>query len=285
MSAPAVVEVPLLLGQLAVKRSVRALAEAGDQGRFYLQCFTSIPLAMRRYRVETYRTLADITWGSGAIVVGGGTVGVMVLMSMFMGAAVGVQGYSGLDVLGLAPLVGFVSAYGNTRELAPLIAAIAFAAQVGCRYTAQIGAMRISEEIDALEVMAIRSVPYLVSTRVVAAMTAILPLYLVGLVASYLATRLVVTEIFHQSGGTYDHYFFAFLSAKDIVLSVVKVVTFVGLVTLVHCSFGYNAKGGPEGVGVATGRAIRASIILIIVLDMLMTLAFWGFDPGVRISG
>ena len=269
----------------AARRSLEPLAKAGDQGRFFLQCLTSVPVTLRRYRVETYRMLADITWGSGAIIVGGGTIGVMVMMSLFMGAAVGVQGYTGLDVLGLSPLVGFISAYGNTRELAPLIAAIAFAAQVGCRYTAQLGAMRISEEIDALEVMAIRSLPYLVTTRVIAAMTAIVPLYMIGLVASYFSTRTVVTLLYGQSGGTYDHYFFAFLNTKDIFLSVVKIVTFVGMVTLVHCYFGYTASGGPEGVGTATGRAIRASIILIIVMNMLLTLAFWGFDPGVRISG
>lgn len=274
----------ITLGSLARKRWEQ-LAGIGDQGKFFLECFTAIPVVLRRYRKEMYATLADITWGSGAIVVGGGTIGIMVLLSLFVGGAVGVQGYTGLDVLGLAPLTGFLSAYANTRELAPIIAAIAFAAQVGCRYTAELGAMRISEEIDALEAMAIRSQAYLVSTRMVAAMIAIVPLYMIGLVASYFATRLVVTQIYQQSGGTYDHYFFTFLATKDILLSIVKITLFVGLVTLVHCYFGYTASGGPEGVGLATGRAIRASIILIIVVNMLLTLAFWGFDPGVRIAG
>jgi phospholipid/cholesterol/gamma-HCH transport system permease protein len=133
--------------------------------------------------------------------------------------------------------------------------------------------------------MAVRTVPFLVSTRMTAAMLAILPLYVVGLFGSYFATRLVVTAFFGQSGGTYDHYFLAFLNPADIVLSTIKVAVFILLTTLIHCYYGYYATGGPEGVGKATGRAIRASLIVIIVVDMFLTLAFWGYDPGVRISG
>lgn len=266
-------------------RGATAIRAQGEKASFYLQCLLAVPLTLRRYRTEVYRQLSDITWGSGALIVGGGTVGVMALMSTFVGAAVGMQGYTGLKVLGLAPLVGFVSAYGNTRELAPIIAAVAFAAQVGCRYTAQLGAMRVAEEIDALEVMAIRSVPYLVVTRMIAAMVAIVPLYFIGLVGSYVATRAVVIVVYGQSAGSYDHYFNTFLSGGDIVLSTVKVVLFVGAITLTHCYLGYTASGGPEGVGRATGHAIRNSIVLVVFLNMLLTIAFWGLVPSVRFSG
>jgi phospholipid/cholesterol/gamma-HCH transport system permease protein len=260
------------------------MAALGEQATFFVRAFTSIPFALKHYRKEIYRLLSDVSWGR-ALLVGGGIFGVMLLLSAFVGASVGIAGFNGLDIIGLAPFAGFISALANTREFAPLIAGTAFAAQVGCRYTAQIGSMRISEEIDALEVMAVPPVPFLVSTRVVASTLALLPLYVVGLFGSYLATRLVVTVFFGQSAGTYRHYFLAFLNPFDILLSTVKVAVFILLTTVIHCFYGFTASGGPEGAGQAAGRAIRASLIVIIVTDMFMTMAFWGYDPGVRISG
>ncbi len=267
-----------------VARAGSGLVRLGEQATFFGKAIAYIPYCLRHYRGEVFRLLSDISWGR-ALLVGGGILGVMLLLSAFVGTSVGIAGFTGLDIIGLAPFAGFVSALANTREFAPLIAAMAFAAQIGCRYTAQIGSMRISEEIDALQVMAVRPVPYLVSTRLIASILAILPMYVVGLFGSYLATQVVVTTFFGQSAGTYSHYFLAFLDPFDIVLSTIKVAIFIVLATLIHCYYGFYASGGPEGVGRATGRAIRASIIVIIVTDMFLTLAFWGYDPGVRISG
>lgn len=268
-----------------VDRPAGAVRLLGAELTFVLRVLGSIPLCLRKYRGQVFLILSDISWGSGALVVGGGTIGVMVLLSLSAGTSLGIEGFNGLELIGLSPLTGFVSATVNTRELAPIIAALALAAQVGCRFTAQLGSMRISEEIDALVVMSIEPIPFLVTARVLATMLAILPLYLVGLIGSYIATQVSVTVVFHQPPGTYLHYFEAFLNPTDIVLSVVKILVFALVVTLVHCWFGFTATGGPEGVGEATGRAIRASIVLVVVLDMVMTLAFWGSDPGVRISG
>ncbi|RJQ79771.1 ABC transporter permease [Pseudonocardiaceae bacterium YIM PH 21723] len=264
---------------------IRQLAGLGHQATFMVRAFAAIPLTIRHYRAEVFRLLADLSWGNGAIVVGGGMIGVMALLSAFTGATVAVEGYNSLDLLGLAPLTGFLSAYGNTRELAPLIAAVAFTSQAGCRITAQLGAMRISEEIDALESMSIRSLPYLVTTRMLASFLAIIPLYLFGLTGSYLATELVLNVAFGQTSGTFDHYFHQFLVPTDIALSVLKAVVFVVLSTVVHCYHGFHASGGPEGVGAASGRAIRSSIVVIVLADMVLTIVFWGFDPQIRISG
>jgi phospholipid/cholesterol/gamma-HCH transport system permease protein len=262
-----------------------AFASFGDFASFSAKVLRDIPLTLKLYPQEMLRQLKDVAWGSGALLVGGGTVGVMVLLSLAAGTSLGIEGFNGLQLVGLAPLTGFISASANTRELAPLIAALALAAQVGCRFTAQLGSMKIHEEVDALEVMGVSALRYLVATRVVACMLAILPLYLVGLLGSYIASRLSVVYIFHQSPGQYDHYFSTFINGRDIFYSIIKILVFALIITLIHCWYGLKAGGGPQAVGEATGASIRASIVIVVLLDMFLTLVFWGGDPGFRISG
>ena len=165
------------------------------------------------------------------------------------------------------------------------MAGIALAATVGCGFTAQLGAMRISEEIDALEVMAIPSLPFLVTTRIIAGLIAVVPLYVIGLMSSYFATRLTVTQFFGQSAGTYDHYFELFLPPGDVLWSFGKVLVFAIVIILIHCYHGYTASGGPAGVGVAVGRAVRTSIVAINVIDLLLSMAIWGTTTTVRLAG
>ncbi|MFT4299568.1 MAG: ABC transporter permease [Aeromicrobium sp.] len=271
--------------QSAVKSGGDKLVSAGTFATFLLRTVAAIPGTLRNYRAETFRILLDISWGTGAILVGGGTIGVMVLLALSAGTSLGIEGFNGLETIGLSPLTGFVSAVVNTRELAPLVAALALAAQVGCRYTAQLGSMRTSEEIDALSVMAVPSIPYLVTTRVIATMMAILPLFMIGLAGSYLASQMAVTMMFGQPPGTYEHYFGTFIAVSDVIFAVIKILIFAFAVTIIHCWYGFMATGGAEGVGEATGKAIRASIVTVVVLNMALTLVFWGNDPGVRISG
>lgn len=266
-------------------RPIDGLARLGSFGAFSVRALSAIPVTLRRYPSEYLRQLSDIAWGTGALLIGGGTIGIMVLLSVAAGTSLGIEGFSGLELLSLGPLTGAINAGVSTRELAPLIASLALASQVGCRFTSAIGSMRLHEEIDALGVMAVPPMHYLVTTRVMATMTAILPLYYIGLIGSWIASRAVVTVMFGQSGGTYDHYFGQFLSGRDVLISTIKILVFALMVALIHCWYGFNAAGGPAGVGEATGRAIRASIVSVIVVDMVFTLFFYGTDPGVRISG
>jgi len=264
---------------------LRTPEQAGEQLVFWWLVIRQVPFALRHYGKQIGVILADLSLGTGVFVIGGGVVGVVILLSTLTGSEVGFEGHNGLSVIGLAPLTGFISAYLNTREMAPIIAALGFAARIGCGFTSRLGAMRISEEIDALESMAIRPIPYLVTTRLIAGMALVLPLYLIGLVGTYLATDLMVTMFFGQSHGTYQHYFQAFVSPIDVFYSAIKVLILTSVVTLIHCYFGFTASGGPEGVGKATGRAIRSSIIAITVLDIVMTLTLWGVDQQAVISG
>src|SRR4051812_30872177 len=251
----------------AAQAPLGVLDKLGDQLSFYLRALAWTPRTLRRYLKETLRILAEVSFGSGALAVIGGTIGVMIGMTVATGTVVGLQGYSALNQVGTSAFAGFVSAYFNTREIAPLVSGLALSATVGCGFTAQLGAMRISEEIDALEVMGIPSVPYLVTTRVIAGFLAVIPLYAIGLLSSYLASRQVTVWFFGQSAGTYDHYFLLFLPPGDVLWSFGKVLVFSVVVVLAHCYYGFRASGGPAGVGVAVGRAVRTAIVAISIID------------------
>ena len=266
-------------------RPVEALDKAGDQMSFYLRALAWTPRTQRRYLRETMRLLAEVSFGSGALAVIGGTIGVMLGLTVFVGTVVGLQGFSALNQIGTSAFAGFVAAYFNTREIAPLVAGLALSATVGSGFTAQLGAMRISEEIDALEVMGVPSVPYLVTSRIIAGFVAVIPLYIIGLLSSYLASRTITVYFYGQSAGTYDRYFDLFLPPEDVLWSFGKVLIFSVVIILTHCYYGYRASGGPAGVGVAVGRAVRTTIVAITLLDFFLSLAIWGTTTTVRIAG
>ncbi|MGI5219576.1 ABC transporter permease [Nocardia sp. CA-290969] len=268
-----------------VRRCGRLFITLGHMITFFVRAVVSIPVALRHYSRESMRILSDVTWGNGSLVVGGGTAGVIIVLGAAAGAIVGIEGHSALKLLGMEPATGMIAATAATRELAPIMASIAFAAQAGCRFTAQLGAMRIAEEIDALHAVAIRPIPYLVSTRLLASMIAVVPLYVAALAADYLAVEFFVWVAGGESFGTYEHYFNLVLGGTDVLYSLLKALVFVVITTTVQCYYGYYAAGGPQGVGVAAGRAMRASITVMISVNLLLTLALWGFDSGSRISG
>jgi phospholipid/cholesterol/gamma-HCH transport system permease protein len=264
---------------------LNALEELGDQLSLYARAIAWTPRTLRRYRGEIGRLLAEVSFGSGALIVILGTAGVMLSLSLFVGSLVGLQGFRALDSLGVEALTGFITAYFNTRDIAPLVAAAALTATLGAGFTAQLGAMRISEEIDALEVMAVPSVPFLITTRMIAGVIAIIPMYTIGLLSSFAASRLNVTLINDLPGGTYDHYFDLFLPVSDVLYSYLKVIAFALVIILIHCHYGYRATGGPAGVGIAVGRSVRLSIVSTAILDFFLTLVIFGTETSVRVAG
>jgi phospholipid/cholesterol/gamma-HCH transport system permease protein len=271
--------------RLDLDRRLSWLDTLGDQLTFYVRALLWTPRALRRYLREIRRLLAEVTFGSGALGVIGGTIGVMIAMTLFTGTVVGLQGYAALNQIGTSAFTGFVSAYFNTREIAPLVAGLALSATVGAGFTAQLGAMRISEEVDALEGMGVPSLPYLVTTRIAAGVVAIIPLYGIGLLSSYVSSREITVLFNGQSAGTYDHYFSQFLASVDVLWSFGKVLIFSVMVILAHCYYGYRAAGGPAGVGIAVGRAVRTSIVLISLTDFFLSLAIWGATTTVKVAG
>ncbi|HET8561395.1 MAG TPA: ABC transporter permease [Marmoricola sp.] len=273
------------IGAAFVKERRARLEEYGDQLLFYGKALAWAPRAVRRYKREIGNILAEVAFGVGGLSIIAGTVGVIAFLAFFAGTEVGIQGYASLSQIGVAKFTAFISAYFNTREVAPLVSSIALAATVGCGYTARLGAMRISEEIDALEVMGVPSLPYLVTTRMIAGFLAVIPLYIVALCASYLSPRLITTMIYGQSTGTYDHYFIEFLPPVDMLWSFGKLIFLAVAIILIHCYYGYTASGGPAGVGMAVGRAIRTSIVTVVIADFFLSFAIWGSTTTVRITG
>jgi phospholipid/cholesterol/gamma-HCH transport system permease protein len=261
------------------------LDDLGRQATFYARTIGWTYRVLLRYKKEVVRLLSEVAFGTGALAVIGGTVVIVVFMTFFTGLEVGQQGYTSLNQLGAAVYTGFISAYFNTREIAPIIAGIALSATVGAGFTAQLGAMRASEEIDALETLGIPSIPFLVTTRLIAGMLAVIPLYVLGLLSSYLSTQVITTKLYGQSPGTYHHYFFQFLPVSDIYISFGKVMVFAVVIILAHCYYGYSSSGGPAGVGVSVGRAVRMVITTIVAIDLLLDLALYGSNVTVRIAG
>jgi phospholipid/cholesterol/gamma-HCH transport system permease protein len=248
----------------------------GRQTQFYGLTLRSIGTAVVHYRAEIIRLIAQMSLGTGALALIGGTVVVVGFLTLSVGALIAVQGYNQLSGVGVEALTGFVSAYINVRIIAPATAGIALAATIGAGATAQLGAMRISEEIDALEVMGIRSVAYLASTRVLTGVIVVIPLYCIAALMAFLAARLGTIMLYGQSSGVYDHYFDTFLIPGDLLWSFVQTIAVAIVVMLIHTYYGYTASGGPAGVGEAVGRAVRASLVSTIFVLLLVSLAVYG---------
>lgn len=248
----------------------------GTQTQFYARTLGSVIDAFAYYKTETLRLIGQMSLGAGALAVIGGTTFVVGFLTMSTGALIAVQGYNQFADIGVEALTGFASAYFNVREIAPLTAGIALAATIGAGATAQLGAMRINEEIDALEVMGVRSVAYLASSRVIAGVIVVIPLYCVAVLMSFLATRFATTEIYGQSTGVYDHYFNTFLNPKDLIWSFFLAVVMAIIIMLVHTYYGFTAAGGPAGVGEAVGRAVRTSLVSSSFVVVVVSLAIYG---------
>ena len=273
-----------LVGQAAAK-AVGRTRGLGEQTAFYGQALWGTADAVRRYPTMVLRQIAGMGMGTGALAVIGGTVVIVGFLTLSTGALIAVQGYNTLSNVGIEALTGFLGAFLNVRFIAPATAGVALAATIGAGATAQIGAMRINEEIDALEVMGIRPVTYLASTRIVAGVIAVVPIYTVAVLMSFLATRFGTTVIYGQSRGVYDHYFSTFLQPTDLLWSFAEALSMAAAVMAVHTYYGYTVTGGPAGVGEAVGRAVRLSITAGVFILLTITLSVYGQSGNFHLSG
>jgi phospholipid/cholesterol/gamma-HCH transport system permease protein len=262
----------------------RFLDSVGHVAWFVVTAMGSIGHALRYYRKETLRLIAEIGMGTGAMAVIGGTAAIVGFVSLSGSSLVAIQGFASLGNIGVEAFTGFFAAMINVRSAAPLVSGVALAAVVGAGATAELGAMRISEEIDALEVMGIKSISYLVSTRIMAGFVVIIPLYAMAMILSFLSGQVTTTLFYGQSTGTYQHYFSTFLRPEDVFWSFFDAIIISIIVMLNHCYYGYFASGGPVGVGEAVGRAMRASLVAVALVVLFVALALYGVDPNFNLT-
>jgi phospholipid/cholesterol/gamma-HCH transport system permease protein len=252
-----------------------SLENAADMAAFGGLALRSLGGA-RRYGSEVLRQTGIVILSSGLVIW---------LMEFVIGAVFAVQGNYISSQFGAKGYVGVFPALGGLRATAPEMWGWILSAKVGCGLVAEIGSMRISEEIDALEVMGIPSKPYLVGTRLLAAWIAMPFLYLVGLAVSYVGSWLVIIHMLDTvSEGGFFQVFWAFQSPIDLLFSMLWMLTLGTLIVLVGCYFGYTAKGGPVGVGLNTARSMVVNMVLVSAIGMFCQQLFWGGFPNAPIG-
>jgi phospholipid/cholesterol/gamma-HCH transport system permease protein len=203
-----------------------------------------------------------------------------------LGLTCGIEGAYFNRALGSPAYAGVFAAWCDLREVIPYAFGYMMAAKVGTGIVAELGAMRISDEIDALEVMGVPPITYLAATRLLAAWMTLPFMYMaaigIGFFASWLA---VVKQIGDVSSGGYFLIFWMFQNPPDLLYSVIKAMAMATVIVLVGCYYGYNASGGPVGVGTATAKSMVLNVVMVHVIGMLGTLVFWGANPRAPIGG
>ncbi len=203
-----------------------------------------------------------------------------------IGLQCGIEGAYFNRAVGSPAYAGVFAAWCDLRELVPYAFGYMMAAKVGTGIVAEIGSMRISDEVDALEVMGISSMTFLCATRLLAAWLVLPFMYLAGIGAGFFASYLaVVQQIGEVSSGGYFLIFWMFQNPPDLLFSVIKAMAMATVIVLVGCYYGYNASGGPVGVGTATAKSMVLNIVLVHLLGMLGTQLFWGANPRAPIGG
>jgi phospholipid/cholesterol/gamma-HCH transport system permease protein len=203
-----------------------------------------------------------------------------------IGLQCGIEGAYFNRSVGSPAYAGVFAAWCDLRELVPYAFGYMMAAKVGTGIVAELGSMRISDEIDALEVMGIPSLTFLCATKMLAAWLVLPFIYLAGIGAGFFASYLaVVQQIGEVSPGGFFLIFWMFQNPPDLLYSLLKAMAMATCIVLVGCYYGYNASGGPVGVGTATAKSMVLNIVLVHLIGMLGTQLFWGANPRAPIGG
>ena len=244
----------------------RAVAEAGQMGGFALRAGLAVPRA-GRYFGEILRQAATLTLGTTLIVA---------FMTMTVGAECGQFGHYFLKAAGATAFNGSFTAICTVQELYPLAFGYIFAAKVGCGLVAELGTMRIGEEMDALEAVGVNPMVYIVATRLVAAWVFIPLAYVVALAAGALGAYLViVVQIGQISQGAFEGGYWVVVSLSAYFFSMIKAFVIGTTIAIVGMYYGYRARGGPVGVGAATARSMAVNIVLVHVVNGLLSVLFF----------
>ena len=230
-----------------------------------------------RFFGETLRQAGILILGSAIVIWG---------LAFIVGLTCGIEGAYFNRAVGAPAYAGVFSAWCDLREAMPYAFGYMMSAKVGTGLVAEIGAMRISDEIDALEVMGISSLTFLCSTRLLAAWMVLPFMYIAAVGAGFFASYLaVVQQIGEVSSGGFFLIFWMFQNPPDLLYSTIKGMTMATVIVLVGCYYGYTASGGPVGVGTATAKSMVLNTVLVHLVGMLGTQVFWGTNPRAPIGG
>jgi phospholipid/cholesterol/gamma-HCH transport system permease protein len=236
------------------------------------------------YSGRVFRFFGEGLRQAGLLIVGSAIV--IWVFVFILGLQCGILGAYLFRAQGAPAYAGLFSAWCDLREALPYAFGYILSAKVGTGIVAEIGAMRISDEIDALEVMGIPPITFLAATRLLGAWLALPFIYLVSIGVMYLASYLaVVKQIGDVSSGGYFLIFWMFQNPPDLIFSLIKGMVMATAIVLVGCYYGYTASGGPVGVGTATAKSMVLNIVLVHIIGMLGTLVFWGANPRAPIGG
>ncbi len=251
----------------------------GDLGSFMGRVVREV------YGLRVLRFFGETLRQAGTIIISS-TLVIWALVFITGLSTCGIEGAYFTLAAGTPSVAGLFSAWCDLREAVPYVFGYMMAAKVGTGIVAEIGAMRISDEIDALEVMGIDSVTFLCATRLLASWIVLPFIYLAGIGAAYLASYIaVVQQVKSVSPGGYLLVFWQYQNPPDLLFSVIKGMTMATAIVLVGCYYGYKASGGPVGVGTATARSMVLNIVLVNLIGMLGTQVFWGANPRAPIGG
>lgn len=252
-----------------------AVGTGGDIVRFSTKVVRSLP-DTRHYTSDIFHQAAILIVSSGLVIW---------FMLFVVGSMCGLESVYTMKAIGTQPYSGIFTSYCGLREMGPYMWAYILAAKVGCGLVAEIGSMRISEEIDAMEVMGVDSKSYLVGTRVLAAWIAMPFLFIVGLGLMYMSMYLVaVVQLGGVSSGGYWYVFWLYQNPADLTYAMSKAIIMGTAIILIGCYYGYYARGGPVGVGQNTAKSMMLNMVVVHIIATLLTQLFWGFSPNAPIG-
>ena len=221
---------------------------------------------------------------AGVLIIGSAVV-IWTLM-FFVGLQCGIEGAYSLRAFGAPAYAGVFTAWCDLREMVPYVFGYMMCAKVGTGIVAELGSLRINDEIDALEVMGIDSVLFLGSTRLLASWLVLPFLYITGVAGAFIASYLaVVQQVADVSSGGYSLIFWLFQNPPDLLFSLIKAMVMATIIVIIACYYGYNVSGGPVGVGTSTAKSMVANIVVVHLVGMMGTVFFWGANPRAPIGG
>ncbi|HTA97327.1 MAG TPA: ABC transporter permease [Solirubrobacteraceae bacterium] len=255
------------------------LASTGEMGQFGGRILRDVlGLRVLRFFGESVRQ-------SGILILTS-TVVIWTLVFIIGLGACGIEGAYFTQSQGAPSYAGAYAGWCDLREAIPYAFGYMMAAKIGTGIVAELGAMRINDEIDALEVMGIDSVSYLCATRLLAAWMVLPFVYATGVGVAFLASYIaIVHQVASVSSGGYLLIFWQYQNPTDYLYSMAKAMSMATVIVLVSCYYGYNASGGPVGVGTATAKSMVLNIVLVTLIGMLGTQVFWGSNPRAPIGG